>query len=456
MPVTLRKRNPPLITINRKMSSKVDMANVAAKLAAIINKLDAELMCGICNHTMVDCRRVTCGHWFCMLCMEDVFKNRPAGQRTAVCPDCGHGINRRSLKEDDVMQVIIERVAEAKQIVDDNGLAKAGQSADRNSSSSDGSSFSSAATSSLSEDTPPEKAKQKAPAKEPAAARSDEAKRESEEADEAAAAASRSGSMREEDLPATPDVSFETLVELSRPSHVLKSTPVTATPVSSHLSTGRRSDRIADLSKSGISNASINASKKKLFDGEDCLSESSSESEHEQDAAHDDEVAACFRSGSTTPARKGLDMDGDTSVDYSKQSSHTSQFFANWPYVSPVLETGSGQKSGGKEEKNKNVVIETGRADGSPDAGPNGELQKLSPAPSFMATSPWSQATASNAKPVMDMTFSVGTQTSTLRSEISDRISGSFNTQLELESFIHNVIKPALRETLSDVSSLNL
>lgn len=438
----------PRFSTCSRMSSNVNMAEVAERLAAIINKLDTELTCGVCNRTMVDCRRVTCGHWFCLICIEETIKNRPAGQRSAECPDCGHAVVKRWLKEDDLMQVVLEKVAAAKQIVDESGLEKAGRVDD---SSDSPISFSSDATSSVSEDTPPKQAKKKVVPEKQAAKPVDDSDRLRKDSEEGDSAAAGLASIDPDGLPATPDVSFDARGDRSLSLKVINSTPFTATPNSSHLSAGLRS---GDRSKSRISTASINASKKKLFEKGDGLSESSSDP--------GDEVATCFRSSSPvipSPAGVAADLRSETSPEYSKQSSHTSQFFEKWPYKSPApitpaaagqvlrqVETPSetSQKQIPGEPVNKEET-ETGRSEEPALGTANAGMQIMSPMPSFLAISSWTDVAEPEAK--AEATVSRGTQTTTL----SDR--RSTVSQAELETFMHKLINPVVRETLVEVQN---
>lgn len=133
----------------------------------MINKLDHEMICTKCHCLIVDCRRATCGHWFCQSCVEDLIKNKPAGQRSVPCPDCDHPIIKRSMKEDDMVQVAIDVITQMKDLIRAAGLAddrqndedEAADSSDPESESSSSSSESS--SSSSEEESPPEKKNKK-------------------------------------------------------------------------------------------------------------------------------------------------------------------------------------------------------------------------------------------------------------------------------------------------------
>lgn len=490
-----------------------DLKVAARKFAALFNSLKGELECGICHEVMTDVRRVTCGHWFDLPCIEEAIKNKPAGQRNGACPDCGHGINKRSLKEDDQFQAIADIVREAHALTEEYGLQSVGQQEDMNSSSGSATDESVASSSSSSsQESTPEKPKRrvkggkygKTPVSKKGSKEQDEqpveAVGKTPSAKEPKPRVTRSQKAKSQESvpqnlepsmpvmdtppkddslvldfddladkafadldgnPHTPDISFETLVKECQGEEEEKAHP-TSTPIEQFHSLH---DSIAGSVISHKSFADPDAShaevSRRLFDQsqKSNLSDSSSDEEEDEAAAASEADAAAaqldqFRSAGQSPAAPANKVTASLS-DLSKESSDPSQFFKKWPYTkspgSELLDEGSEETETARHPDGQEDAVAAGVQNQS-----NGGV--MSPIPSFLGImSPLSQGAVTPAR-----VSSQGTQTSPVAKDSeSGRISLSFNessrrrscSNEQLQGFMRSVLEPTLREVLTDVIS---
>lgn len=499
-------------SLSNMNSKKKDLSTAARKLAGVMNSLKEELECSICHHMMTDVRRVTCGHWFDLNCIEQAIKNRPPGQRSGSCPDCGHGINKRSLKEDDVMQVLVDKVREGHTLVKEYGLESEGRQVDDSSASSASSTASGSSSSTSSQEAPSKKeiqtrSKAKAvsvvkvppvpkggkkggrkpkndvPAQQPVqvldkaveAVREPEATEaaETETAVESLSTAPVVNSpLRDENedftlcfeylvdpnltgTPPTPDASFGGLAE-----HCLQESGLHNETLPFPYDHSFASMPGCAASGQAVSSADqppIHSMRKRLFEPKSDLSESSSEASGGAEGSGAPNVDT-FRSAISSPVTRGSQKSlSDVKLsDLSKASSHTSQFFENWPY----------QKSQESAEKQDDAErhLESSRAAKSPATlvPDRNSIRSLSPMPSFLAISPRTSQSPF-AHPKARVSTSQATQTSPLHvcsqnesdrrrssqmNEISRRRSCSSD---HLQDFMRQVVAPTLREVISDV-----
>ena len=97
------------------------MEALAKRLSKYVAQMRDRLTCSICEMMLTDCRRVTCGHWFCADCIEQHIKDKPKNAR-AQCPTCNKNITKASLKEDDQIEDVIDILKNCLDILQDEGL----------------------------------------------------------------------------------------------------------------------------------------------------------------------------------------------------------------------------------------------------------------------------------------------------------------------------------------------
>ncbi|XP_076283573.1 uncharacterized protein LOC143210537 [Lasioglossum baleicum] len=78
---------------------------IADSLSELIQNMQKNLQCIICLHTITNAIRTRCGHRFCRECIQKVLQSK-----NAACPLCNSFIHRRNIRDDEHMEIYINRL----------------------------------------------------------------------------------------------------------------------------------------------------------------------------------------------------------------------------------------------------------------------------------------------------------------------------------------------------------